>query len=345
MDRSGGHPAWPAPTPTEDAPAPQAPPSQAVLLEAAEWYACLRDGSAGAAERARWQAWCRADDAHRAAWRHVQTISCEFETLGGRADARLAADAIGLATGRMRSRRRVVAGLGTVAAVTLAGWLARRESLLPAGVMAWGADHRTGTGEQRDIVLADGSRVWLNTGSAIDVRFDAGERVVVLLEGEIFVATAHEAGRPFRVRTEHGTMQALGTRYDVRRQADRTLVAVYQGAVALRTRGGSGRVLAAGQQARFDADAISATEPADDARSAWTAGVLVADGITLRQLLQELQRYRRGHLGVADAVADLRVYGNFPAQDPDRVLRMLASALPIRIEQPLPWWTSVDARR
>ena len=62
-------------------------------------------------------------------------------------------------------------------------------------------------------------------------------------------------------------------------------------------------------------------------------------------MIRELRRYRRGHLGVADEVAGLTVYGNFPVHDTDRVLRMLASALPIRIEQPLPWWTRVEARR
>lgn len=343
MNRFDDTPAWPTPIPQARLPAP--PPSQAVLLEAAHWYASLRDGKAGPEERARWQAWLHSDDAHQAAWRQVQDISGEFEMLGGRPDARLAADAMGMATGRMRSRRRTLAGLTTAAALTTAGWLGWRQALLPAGIMAWGADHRTGTGEQREIVLADGSHVWLNTGSAIDVCFDARERVIALVEGEIFIATAHDAERPFRVRTEHGRMQALGTRYNVRREGDRTMLAVYEGAVEIRAEGGSVRVLAAGQQARFDAHEISDIERADEARSAWTDGVLVAENITLRQLLQELQRYRRGHLGVADEVAHLRVYGNFPANDPDRVLRMLASALPIRIEQPLPWWISVEARR
>ena len=80
------------------------------------------------------------------------------------------------------------------------------------------------------------------------------------------------------------------------------------------------------------------------AREAWTQGTLVADNITLRDVVRELRRYRKGHLGIADEVADLTVYGNFPIQDTDRVLAMLASALPIRIEQPYVWWTSIEKR-
>ena len=108
---------------------------------------------------------------------------------------------------------------------------------------------------------------------------------------------------------------------------------------------GETAVLSAGQQAGFRSDRIETASAADIAREAWTQGTLVADDITLGELIRELRRYRRGHLGVADEIADLTVYGNFPLHDTDRVLRMLASALPIRIEQPMPWWTSVEGRR
>ena len=98
------------------------------------------------------------------------------------------------------------------------------------------------------------------------------------------------------------------------------------------------------REARFGADGIFDLGAADVAREAWTQGALLADNIPLRQVVDELRRYCPGHLGVDDAVADLRVYGNFPIQDPARVLRMLASALPIRIAQPMPWWTRIEAR-
>ena len=321
------------------------PPSHAALEQAANWYALLRDGKAGMQDRADWQAWLRADEAHRTAWRYVEDISQHFEPLRGQPDARLAADTLNTAARRL-SRRRLLAGAAVGGVGGLLGCVLWRQALLPDQVMAWGADHRTGTGEQHALLLADGTRLWLNTASAVDVRFDHRERVVELLSGEVFVNTAKDPGRPFLVRTSHGRMQALGTRFNVRRDTAQTRLSVYAGAVQVRAAAsGATHVVPAGQQTTFSADRIDASELVDLARQAWTEGTLVADSITLGEVVEELRRYRPGHLGVADDVAHLKVYGNFPATDTDRVLRMLASALPIRIEQPLPWWTRIEARR
>lgn len=321
------------------------PLSRAVLEQAANWYAVLRDGKADPHECADWQAWLREDEAHRAAWRYVEGISSNFESLRGQPDARLAADTLNTAARRL-ARRRLMAGAAVVFTGGLLGAMAFREESLPASVMALGAGHHTATGEQREITLADGTRLWLNTGSAINVNFDEHHRVVELLQGEVFIDTASDATRPFLVTTRHGRMQALGTRFDVRRDATQTRLSVYEGAVSVQAAAsGTTRIVAAGQQTGFAAGRIDASSAADQAREAWTRGALVADNISLSEVVEELRRYRPGHLGVADEVAQIKVYGSFPIEDTDRVLHMLAAALPIRIEQPMPWWTRIEARR
>jgi transmembrane sensor len=82
----------------------------------------------------------------------------------------------------------------------------------------WLADQRTATGEQRTIRLADGTLINLNTHSAVDVRFDEKQRLVILQEGEILVETGHGDARPFIVETREGSMRALGTRFLVKRE-------------------------------------------------------------------------------------------------------------------------------
>lgn len=321
-------------------------PSRAVLQQAAEWYARLRDGHAGAQARMDWQQWLRAAEEHQIAWRYVEDIRCGFEPLRDVPSPRLTAHGLCAANDRLRARRRVLASAAALAGSGLLGWLGWRENLLPGYLTAWAADARTAIGEQRETALADGSRVWLNTASAIDVHFDARERRLRLLAGEIFIDTAPDARRPFLVDTGHGRLRALGTRFNVRQDDDETRLAVYEGAVEIRTASSDAtRIVPAGQQARFTKDDITSIETADFAREAWTRGALVADNITLGEVVQELRRYRQGQLDVGDDVAKLKVYGNFPIRDTDRVLAMLAGALPIRIDRSDPARTRIEASR
>jgi len=321
-----------------------AAPAHADLQQAAEWYACLRDGKASLREREAWQTWLAAAEAHAMAWQYVQDISNAFEPARSLPNPRETARHLNAASDRIRSRRRALAGLGLFAGGGLAAALGWHQAWLPAEVMALGADHRTATGEQRQLTLADGTQLWLNTASAVDIRFDVHERRIVVLSGEIFVATARDA-RPLRVQTPQGEMRALGTRFNVHLQRSATRLAVYAGAVEIRL-AATGRTLVvpAGRQTSFTPEDAEPLQTAGLDGEAWTQGTLVAENLPLGQMVEQLRRHRRGHLAVADAVAGLIVYGNFPLHDTDTALHMLASALPVRIAQPLPWWTSIEAR-
>lgn len=327
----------------------EAIPSSAVLAEAADWFARLRDGRADHRDHSAWQAWLLAAEAHRIAWRQVEEISRDFAPLRDMPDTRLAATTLSAATTRLNQRRRLLASLalaaggGLIAAqIGAAGW---RPTSLTAPLLAWTADHRSGFGQQREVVLADGSRVWQNSGSAFNARFNPDERRLVLVDGEILVATAPDPGRDFVVDTDAGRLKAVGTRFGVRREGSRIRLSVFEGAVEIRPAGGTGsRLVPAGQQAHFDRHRIDAAEAVDLAREAWTRGRLIASHISLGELVRELGHYRRGLISVADEVADLTVYGSFPLRDTDATLRMLASALPIRVHHPFPGWTRLDAR-
>ncbi|GHC51296.1 hypothetical protein GCM10010096_24200 [Alcaligenes pakistanensis] len=321
-------------------------PPHTVLMQAAEWYACLRDGKASAAQRSAWQSWLTQDEMHSTAWRYVEEVSRGFEPVRTAPDSRRVVEQLHTANERLHSRRRVLTSVAALAGTGVLSWLGWRQSWLPSSVMALGADHSTQTGEQSQIVLADGSRLWLNTASAIDVQFSAQARHIVLISGEVFIQTAQDdAARPFTVQTPQGSMRALGTQFNVRMDKDCTQLAVYEGAVRVSTATGqSTATVQAGKQVHFSAQRVKQSMDADQAREAWTKGVLVADNIPLRSVIQELGRYRKGYIGVDESVADLKVYGSFPIHDTDRVLKMLVSALPIRIGQPLPWWTNVEAQ-
>ncbi len=317
-------------------------PTFAALQQAARWYARLQDEDAAARERDGWRRWLDASAEHRAAWRYVERVSGHFAPLRHGA-GRDAADAA-LALPRDGGRRQALRTLALLAAAGALGFGGHGVVGGAAGsrrLLAWHADHRTAVGEVRRVRLADGSDLWLNTASALDVDFDAGRRRLLLLDGELLLDTAADA-RPLVVESGEGRMHALGTRFSVRQQCGFTDLAVYDGAVEVRNDAAT-RLVQAGEQVRFDTAAISTPQPAQRARESWSRGLLLADDIALSELLAELGRYRRGYLAAAPEVADLRVVGTFPVDDPEQVFALLEAALPVRVRRTLPWWITVEA--
>ena len=318
-----------------------------VLQEAAEWFALL--GSPGVADQdiEGWRNWLAADAAHRQAWARVEAISGKFERLPTD-DKPAARQLLDTAARRRATRRRAIRTLSLLGGTGIGAWSIARFTPW----RAWTAAYRTGTGESREVRLADGARLWLNTATAVDVDYSAALRRVVLRAGEVLAHTRHTRPddavppRPFVVDTDHGRLRALGTRFGVRQLDGASLVAVFDGAVEIRPRhpAASARIVHAGEQARFTASGVEATAPADPARRAWTQGLLVAENMRLADFLSELSRYRRGHLGCDPEVADLRIVGTYALADTDRVLAALEATLPVRVRASLPWWVVVGPR-
>ncbi|MET3496588.1 FecR domain-containing protein [Variovorax boronicumulans] len=302
-----------------------AAPESRALDEAADWLVRLNDGDVSDEDRRACERWRQSHPDNARAWARAELLMNKLEGL----PSALAMPSLSRAT--RPGRRAAVGRLAALLAAVPAGWIGWQL----AGEHGWTAEHRTAAGERRELRLADGSRITLNTASAIDVRFDGTQRLVMLRAGEILVATAPDTAathRPFRVRTASGAMEALGTRFSVRAEGEATRIAVLEGAVRI-SPGGSGapasRVLPAGRQARFTAGGIDDSTPADEADVAWTQGMLLADRMRLADFAAELSRYRPGALHCDAAVADLRISGAFPVSDTDRALGMLVSTYPV----------------
>ncbi|MGE8287110.1 MAG: FecR domain-containing protein [Stenotrophomonas sp.] len=320
------------------APPPLSAADHDALQQAAGWYATLLDAEADADAHARWRQWMQ-EPQHARAWAQVEAVSHQFEPL--RAEhQRQAADA-GLKAARRAgsSRRRVLTGLASLAVLGVVGtqypWL-RREW------QSRTADYRTATGEIRAEALADGSRIWLAPGSALDVDYGPGLRRLRLHAGELHVETAPDTQRGFVVETSWARLRALGTRFNVRLQSGGLQVAVHAGAVEVTTTTAV-QIVTAGQQLRVDTNGFGPLRAANPLGDAWIRGILMADQMPLGELVAELSRYRRGHLGVSPGIAPLRVVGVFPLRDPDAALAMLERSLPVRVQRPLPWWTTLEA--
>ena len=313
----------------------------AILDEAADWMVLLNDAQVSDADRRAWMDWRARSPAHEAAWQRAERLLARMRVL----PPPLAMPALDRPA--QPRRRAALAKLAALALAAPAGWAAWQV----ARDTGWASEYRTATGERREAVLADGSRVILNTASAIDVIDGATERGIRLRAGEILIETApdHARQRPFRVYTRQGRVEALGTRFNVNQRTDATEVAVLEGAVRLEPALGVSAdaiVLPAGQQARFTSSGLSDPQPLAPGATSWTRGMLMADGLALSAVAAELSRYRKGVLRCDPAIADLRVSGTFPLQNTDRALAMLAATYPVDISTHLGgYWLTLVPRR
>lgn len=308
-----------------------------VLEEAAEWLMRLSESDLSANERAEWERWKVSSPERDRAWARAQLLQSK---LGGLPPA-LAMSALDRPS--HPERRAALGKLALLLAVMPVGWggwkLAQSQQ--------WTADFRTHVGERRELVLADGSRITLNTDTAIDVRFDSQQRLVHLREGEILVQTAADAARPFLVSTRQGHMQALGTRFTVRELGSRTYLAVLEGAVKVvlaENRQGAPLVVNAGQRTDFSAQTFGGVEVVDRNVGAWTQGMLMADKMRLADFVAELARYRRGVVRCDPAIAGLLISGAFPVGDTQRALNMLVGTYPVVVRGHLSgYWVTLSA--
>jgi transmembrane sensor len=321
--------------------------NKAALREAAQWFAQLGSGAATERDCRDWNAWLDAHPDHRWAWRQVEALQGRLQSVPGKLSAatfRIAASDAGSDRRRV-SRRNALKGLGAVlvcgSAVALGAQGARRRG--------WFDDYRTAVGERREIILADGSTLILNTDTAVDVDFAPDRRLVRLRTGEILIETAADPvpmQRPFIVETTQGDIRALGTRFTVRQYGGWTDVTVLQDAVEIRPAAAAwnAAIVQAGRQAGFSAGEIRPPRPAADPQAAWTRGMLIADDWRLADLVVEIGRYRPGWLICDPAVADLRISGAFPIQDTDVALAAIERALPVRTVRRTRYWVDIEPR-
>lgn len=316
--------------------------SRATANAAADWLTLLMSGEAGDEQQRQWRQWRQAHVDHEAAWQHVESVTGRMKSLE-RAPAYAALSSYATTDQpSSAARRRVTRMLLWGGMATSAGLLASRTDTWQART----ADYRSNTGEQREVTLDDGTRLTLNTDSAANVRFDADQRRILLMAGEIMVATRHGPGladpRPLSVVTAEGSIRSLGTRFTVRQRSGQTGVAVLESAVEVSPRAGSGAsVLHAGQQTQFSRDAVGAPRAINEQTDAWARGQLVADEQRLGDFAAELDRYRRGVLRVDPQIANLRLSGVFPLADTDRILATLPSVLPIRVQWRTRYWATI----
>ena len=183
----------------------------------------------------------------------------------------------------------------------------------------------TDVGEQRIVVLEDGSRVSLNTDTRVRMNFAAAQRTVWLERGEALFEVARDVRRPFVVRVAGSEVLAIGTVFSVRHTNQTLAVTLIEGQVAVRPASAEagqspvrqvmirpGERLSLG---RRDAPAKVDT-PRIEQITAWRRGEASFDDVSLAEAVAEMNRYNRVPIVLADdTVAARRVSGVFRTGD------------------------------
>jgi transmembrane sensor len=303
--------------------------------QAAAWFARRRSGSWSGADAADFTKWLKANSTHGPAWASYERLWGSLESarddpniLAIREEARRNAAALQI-VGRAWHIGTVVAA--SVLLGSLVWWAVedrptmsvRLPSPVPTAsgpdTAALIRDASTDIGERSLLVLADGSKLTLNTASAVHADVSGRERRVTLIRGEAFFDVAKDATRPFIVAAGSRQVIAVGTVFDVRLQEKRLRVTLIEGKVrvvgtsasaaniAAHAQPVSAVTLEAGSALIAQDDGSNRVERLDTARAtSWRNGKLIFDGETLAEVVAEMNRYSRETLEIADPTLEGR---------------------------------------
>ena len=230
---------------------------------------------------------------------------------------------------RMHAGRRIslrrsavrIAAAAVIAAVLLAGGLT---TVLLSKRLAQPVTVVTQLGERSQVVLPDGTKVWLNSSSSVEyvAPFFSRQRRVKM-EGEAYFEVEHDRRAPFVVSTNGLDVEVLGTRFNIRNDDNehRVTTVLLEGAVKAYA---SGREQASvrlhpAQQLVFDArtHAMRLTDcPSAERSINWIDGRFCFEHDTFGEIVAELKRYYNVDIRFMDnRLRDMRFSGNFRVED------------------------------
>src|SRR3984957_938816 len=328
--------------------------------EAADWIWRMDSAAIDATDRQAFEAWQRQDPRHR---RAVSELSAVWNALDGLAEAKREEKIATFANTAQAARphhpqRLWIAAAAALAAVAIgvgAVWLQRDSELQTLS---------TAVGQQRNVTLADGSIVTLNTNTIVESDLRRRTREIYLRKGEAHFQVAHDRSRPFLVHAGDAVVRAVGTAFEVRVLTDQHVdVVVNEGRVEVQaatpvsqnagarphsTAVPTVRALNAGERlstASLDYAVMPITAQQLSTELAWREGAIIFDGEPLAEAIAEIERYTDARIVVSDPeVAALRVGGRFRTGNVQEFFDALQTALPVSIRHAAGGVVFIDPR-
>ncbi|WP_293789003.1 FecR family protein [uncultured Pedobacter sp.] len=197
---------------------------------------------------------------------------------------------------------------------------------------------QTPRGGQYQVILPDGTKVWLNAASSLKYPevFNGNDRSVELT-GEAYFEVAKNKAQPFHVRSHLQDVEVLGTHFNINSYSDNNTIktTLLEGRVRI-SNGQSVKILKPGEQAIAGVSGSGiirlATDVDTDDETAWKNGLFQFNNADLQSILKQLERWYDVHIDY-HTVPNKKYNGMVPRKAKlSEVLKMLEKTGNIRFE-------------
>jgi transmembrane sensor len=158
----------------------------------------------------------------------------------------------------------------------------------------------TSNGETYQIMLSDGTKVWLNAATTLQYSANLrarGKRIVKLLAGEAYFEVSKDKAHPFVVETSSQTVEVLGTHFNINSYIDegRTVTTLQEGSVKVFPLNNSNKknnvILKPGQQSLYGNGNMNVRDADLETALAWKEGEIYFRDATIQEVLRQVSRW------------------------------------------------------
>jgi len=303
---------------------------KSVSDQATAWFARLHADDLTSVEQEQFKNWYRESQEHAKAYDKIVLLWQQLEAPGKRVHARLEAEQPEMEYKPLPSKQAYARRFMATFALAMIVLLSYQ---LPVHYQNWQSDYHTAPGKQLTVVLDDGSRLTLNTDTALAVDFSGNQRHIELLRGEAYFQVSPDKNRPFIVSNGVANARAVGTAFSVKKTDSDMRVIVSEGTVEVSAgKANAPALVHINQQVDYQQGRIGPVMSSDILETlAWQRGQLIFKRQQLSRVIQEVNRYRSGQIMLINPKLKERVVsGVFDTADPNAVVDGIKTTLKVR---------------
>lgn len=318
-----------------------------ISKQAAEWLVLL-DDDANEELKNQFAQWVDENPKHQAAINRLQYFindvqSVTEHSIDQKASKRIIHQAIQKQQQAYSYFKKSILGIATIGSAFVLS------ALFYAPIDYWTADQHNTSQSWQDTVLQDQSQIKVSGKTAYNIEYSTTQRRIELLQGNILVDVAKDTNRPFMVQTQHGTVQALGTRFIVTQDGQKTIVTMLESKTVVWAKQHPHHQIRIirGQRLELNDQGLVSLQPiivnAQLIEQAWQQKRLVVHDENLVDVLDYLSIYYTGKISFdRRALSNIRVTATLPLDDIDMALQQLAIELDLNIQASIPYFRKIE---